>query len=57
MYVCTVEVLCYCEVKTRWGFVGAKWRARVSQTFLARWYICGGYMEVSGLVLLFILVI
>ena len=57
MYVCTVEVLCSCEVKTMWGFVRSKWRARVYQTFLARWYVCDGYMDVSGFVLLLILVI
>jgi len=57
MYICTVEVLYSCEVKTMWGFVRAKWRARVSETFLARWYAYGGYMDVSGVVLLLILVI
>jgi len=57
MYICTVEVLCSFEVKIMWGFVRAKWRARVSEMFLARLYAYGGYMEVSGLVLLLILVI
>jgi len=46
--MCIVQVLCSCEVKTRWGFVRANWRARVSQKFLARLYDCGVYMEVSG---------
>ena len=57
MYICAIEVLCSCEVKTRWGFVRNKRRAKVSETFLACWYVCGGYMDVSVVVLLLILVI
>ena len=57
MYICIIQVVCSCEVNCRWGFVPGKWRARLSQKFVARWYVWGGYMEVPGVVLLSILVI
>jgi len=43
MYICTVEVLCSCEVKTRRGFVRANWRANVSGALVRLWRVQGRF--------------